>query len=146
MKTRPVGVTILVVLDCFGVAFYAAMAVFALVDQGRTADFLNGMSGGGTGPSPLLRMGAFLPYYFLLMAIFTTILAWGLWKLKNWTRIIVLALIALSIVGGAAGMIMGSGQATTAGQVAAGLRIALAILIFWYLSSATVRAAFRPEA
>ena len=54
--------------------------------------------------------------------------------------------LAAVIVLATARLVDVSGQATTAGQVVAVLRIAVAILIFWYLSSAPVRAAFHPEA
>jgi hypothetical protein len=145
MKNRPVGVTILVAIDFLGVAFYLVLAMLFLANREQGTKLLEGMSGAGTGPAPLLRTGAFLPFYFLTMAIFTGVLGWGLWKLKNWARIILLVIIGLSLFGAAIHIIAVWSYPTAGGFAVALLRVAVAIVIFGYLSSAPVRDAFRPE-
>jgi len=146
MKKRPLGITILSCISFLGAAFYCVLALLATVDRTRLRSLLEGMSGGGTGPAPLLRMDAILPFYFVVMAAFTAVLGWGLWKLKNWVRLIVLVIIGLSVIGGAIEIIRAWPQSTMTGLVMALLRVAVAILIFSYLCRASVRAAFGPGA
>jgi len=146
MKNRPMGVTILACISFLGVAFYCVLALLAAVDRTTLRGLLEGMSGGGTGPAPLMRLGGILPLYFAVMAVITATLGWGLWKLKNWVRLIVLVIIGLSVIGGAIEVFRAWPRSTMAGLVMGLLRVAVAILIFSYLCSASVRAAFRPEA
>lgn len=145
MKTRPLGITILAVLGFLSVLFYGALTVLALMNPTQAGNLLQGMSGGGAGPAPLQNLGAILPAYFLITGLITAALCWGLWKLKNWARIICLVLIGVSVVGGAVGVSMAWSHATAAGTISALVRLLIAILIFVYLCSARVRAAFRPE-
>lgn len=146
MKSRPLGVTVLTCISFLGVAFYFALALLAALDRPRLRGLLEGISGGRTGPAPLLHMGAILPFYFVIMAGVTAALGWGLWRLKNWVRLTVLVIVGLSVIAGAIEIISAWSRSTIEGIVTAMLRVAVAILIFSYLRSASVRAAFRPDA
>jgi hypothetical protein len=55
----------------------------------------------------LLRLGPLLPFYFLLMGVLPGALGWGFWTLKNWARLIVSALLVISLVGAAVEMVHG---------------------------------------
>ena len=146
MKSRPIGITILAVLGFLSVAFYGVLTVLALMNPTQAGNLLQGMSGGGANPAPLQNLGAILPAYFVVIGLITGALSWGLWKLKNWARIVCLVLIGLSVIGGAVGVSMAWSHSTMPATIVALVRLLIAILIFVYLCSAGVRAAFRPEA
>lgn len=145
MKKRPLGITILVCIGLLGTVFYCALALTAAANPGRLRSILEGMSGGGTGPAQLLRLGTMLPLYFVVMAVFTGVLCWGLWRLKNWVRLVVIVIIGLSVLGGAMEIVRGLPQSTAVGIVSAVVRLLIAIAILWYLCSKSVRAAFLPR-
>jgi hypothetical protein len=146
MKKRLWGVTILSCVAFLNVVFYLVLAVRGMMNMEKLRSTIEGMSAGGTGPLLLLRLGSLLPFYFLLMAVLVSALAWGLWSLKNWARLIVLALIAISLVGAAVEIIHGWPASDAKGIAIALMRVAIAILIFWYLCLAPVRAAFHGQA
>jgi hypothetical protein len=143
VKPRPLGVTILAVLLFLNVGTYAALIVLAIRSPDQLAVLLQGMMSGPTvGPSPLLQLGAFLPVFFLAIAIFMGLLGRGLWRLKNWARIVVLFLVVISAAIGIVEVARSlSGMDATA-WISAIARIAISVLVALYLSSAKVRAAF----
>ncbi len=144
MKTRPIGITVLAVLGFLSVLFYLVMTVIALINPAQVNNLLQGMSGGGAGPAPLQHLAAILPAYFLVTGLISAALSWGLWTLKNWARILCLVLIGLSVIGGAVGIAVAWSHSSFPATVAALVRLLIAIVIFVYLNSPSVRAAFRP--
>jgi hypothetical protein len=142
MKTRPIGITILAVLGFLSVLFYLIMTVIALVNPAQANNLLQGMSGGGAGPAPLQQLAAILPAYFLITGLISGGLSWGLWNLKNWARIVCLVLIVISVIGGAVGIAAAWSHSTVPATISALVRLLIAILIFVYLCSSGVRAAF----
>jgi len=149
MKPRPLGITILSVLLFLNSAFYVVLAALSVVNHNALAALLWAISPGGAGPAVAhLSMGrTFEPVYYCAMISFTGLLAWGFWKLWNWTRVVSLVLIAVNLLGTAvAPFIMargGSGAAGVAPMVRIIISTLISLLIGWYLLSAKVRAAFR---
>jgi hypothetical protein len=143
VKPRPLGVTILAVLLFLNVGTYGALIVMAIHSPDQLAVLLQGMMpGSSVGPSPLLQLGAFLPVFFLAIAIFMGLLGRGLWRLKNWARIVVLFLVVASAAIGIVEVARNlSGMDATA-WISAIAQIAISVLVALYLSSAKVRAAF----
>ncbi len=87
--------------------------------------------------------GAIMIFY----GIFNLAVGWGLLKLFNWARIIMLAIMGLGLAGSAAGILLGGVTHEPVGM--AGLRlIAFAIdaLIVWYLLRPESKRAFTPPA
>jgi hypothetical protein len=143
MQKRLVGLTIVGVLMFIGVLEYVVMAIMGAVSPDRMRDLLEGVTPGGmAGPAVLLKLGAFLPVYFLAMAILTGFIARAFWQLKNWARLLVIVLGAISVLIGAVELIQG---ASAMGRSAIGfaiIRLAIPGLIVWYLSRPKVRASF----
>ncbi len=144
MRTRPIGITIFAVLFAVNAAFYVVLATVAVFNRSALIALLHALSPSGAGPEPLYTaMGRLLPLYYVAMVIVTTALAMGFWRLWNWTRIVVLAMIAISLV------LMVKEvpllvAAPTPGAIALTLvRVALCLLVGWYLFSRPVRHAFR---
>jgi hypothetical protein len=151
MKPRPLGITILSVLLFLNSAFFAVLAALSVVNHSALAALLWAISPGGAGPAVVhLSMGRpFELVYYCAMTLFTGLLAWGFWKLWNWTRVVTLVLIAVSLLGTAFEPFMmargGSGAAGVAPMVRIFISTLISLLIGWYLLSAKVRAAFRPS-
>lgn len=146
MTARPVGITVLAVLLFLNMAAYAMLAVLSILDRNALAAFLQAISPGGAGPAAVhLSMGRLLPVYYTAFVSITGVLAMGFWRLWNWTRIMVLALIGLNFIGAVAETLSAVRRSSADGvflaRVAASVLISL--LVGWYLLSAKVRAAFR---
>lgn len=144
MRTRPIGLTIFAVLFAVNVAFYMVLATLAVFNRNALIALLHALSPSGVGPELLhTAMGHLLPVYYAAMAAVTGALAMGFWRLWNWTRIVVLAMIAISLV------LMVKEvpllvAAPTPGAIALFLvRVALCLLVGGYLFSRPVRHAFR---
>jgi hypothetical protein len=144
MTTRPFGITILAILLAVNTAFYVVLAALALFSSHALQSMLHTLSPSGIGPENMhMAMGRLLPLYYLLMAGATVALAIGFWKLWNGARIVVLALMALSLVGAAAQMRLLLAAPTTTAIVLIVLRLGLIFLLGWYLLRGSVREAFR---
>lgn len=143
MRARPLGVTILALLLFLNIASYVFLIALSIRNPEQLRSLLESiMPGAGAGPGSLMRLGAFIPVYFLGMAIVTGLVARALWGLKNWARITVMVLAVISAVLGIAefvGSLSAVNPLTLAGAVA---RIGLSLAVAWYLNSAKVRAAF----
>src|SRR3989304_4872730 len=138
---RPTGVTILAVLNFIGAAFYILLALGFMLGMG----LLGGMMGqaGGEGSAGamgmLMGLGVVGGGVVLIVAI---LLGWGMWKLKNWARIITIVLCALGALGALAGVAI----AAMAGQmISAGFNLVFLLIyawIIWYLLRPHVKEAF----
>lgn len=145
MKPRPLGVTILAVLLLLNVGAYAALIVLDIRYPDQLRTLLEGATPGSSmGPAPLLQLGAFLPVYFLAMAIFTGFVGRGLWRLKNWARLVVIFLAGISAALGLIEMVRYFRAMDAVAWVSALVRIGIAALVAWYLS-AKARSAFVKE-
>ena len=147
MSSRPVGITIISVLLLLNVAFYVVLAVLSIVNHDALASLLWAISPGGAGPAAVhLSMGRFELVYYCAMILLTSALAMGFWKLWNWTRIVILVLIGINLIGvAAAPLVMArGGMASAAPLVRIVVSVLISLLVGWYLLSAKVRAAFRP--
>ncbi|MGA8873212.1 MAG: hypothetical protein WB460_18850 [Candidatus Acidiferrales bacterium] len=145
MRSRPVGITILSVLLLLNVAFYAVLAVLSIVNHDALAALLWAISPGGAGPAAVhLAMGRFELVYYGAMISCTGVLALGFWKLWNWTRIVILVLIGVNLLGAAVAPFIIVRSLVPLLRVA--VSVVISILIGWYLVSAKVRAAFCPPA
>ncbi len=147
MKPRPIGVSILAVLYFVGAASYIALATISIVNRDLLRRILEALTpGGGAGPAPLLRMGAMLPLYFLVMVGVSAALGLGMWNLKNWARIITLILIGLSLVGTMVEMAPVLSHLSVGALLLDLLRLCLSIFFAWYLFRPAIRAAFKAGA
>ena len=147
MPKRPLGITILALLSGVGVAQYAVLAALAVFDRTALDGLLRALSPSGTGPESLhSAMGRWLPFYYLAMTGLSGAMALGFWRLWNWVRLVILAMIAISLVlmiGELPGL-FAEPSAKAFGLTA--LRVGLSALWVWYLLRRPVREAFRPPA
>jgi hypothetical protein len=143
MRARPLGVTILAVLLFLNIASYVFLIVLSIRSPEQLRSLLESMMpGAGVGPGSLMRLGAFVPVYFLGMAIVTGLVGRALWKLKNWARITVMVLAGISAALGVVELVGSFPGANPLSLAGALVRIGLSLAVAWYLNSAKVRAAF----
>ena len=143
MRTRPVGVTILAVLLAVNAVFYVVIAAVALFNRDALRYMLHTLSPSGMGPESMhLAMGGMLPLYYGLMAGATALLATGFWKLWNWARVVVLALIGVSFLAMVVELRLLFAAPTTSAFATTAFRLGLMAFCAWYLLHGPVRDAF----
>ncbi len=146
MSRRPLGITIGAILFAANAAYYVGFAALAIFNRDALRSVFRALSPSGMGPEAAqMAMGRLLPLYYVLMSGLTVTLAIGFWKLWNWSRIVVLALLGLSLlslIGEVRPLIAGP---TTSAIALTVLRLGLIALVGWYLLRASVRSAFRQQ-
>lgn len=147
MKSRPIGITILAFLFALNVAVFVVFAVLAVFNHDALVAVLHALSPSGAGPETIhSSMGRGQPLYYSAMAILTCAMAMGFWKVQNWARIVMLALITLSLVLMTTELRSLLAAPTAAAIFLTVVRIALSVFWLWYLLRRPVRDAFRREA
>lgn len=146
MKARPIGISIVALLFALNVAAYLTFALLAVFNHGALVAILHMLSPSGAGPETIHRsMGRVQPLYYSAMAVLTCAMAVGFWKLQNWARIVMLALITLSLVLMTTEMRSLLAAPTAAAITLTLVRIALSVFWLWYLLRRPVRDVFRRE-
>lgn len=143
MKPRPAGVIVFAILYLLNACFYTYLVVLGFFARDKLASFLGAStSPAGVGPSALLRLGNLLPFYFLVMAAATTALAFGMWRLKNWARIVTMTLVGLSVLDAIFMLFKEFSHFAAADFARMFLALVICVVVLWYLSRKTVRASF----
>ncbi len=148
MRKRPLGITIASILSFIATAQYVVLFALTLINSAAVFAYLHALSPGGSGPEKIhLAMGRFEAPYYAAMALLTGLLGYGFWKLWNWTRLVVLVMVGISL----AGALLTVPQLAHGGSASAwalwAVRIVLCVLWGWYLTRSSVREAFhRPAA
>jgi hypothetical protein len=143
MKSRPAGIVLFAILYLVNAAFYGYLIVLGFFARDKLAAFLNSStSPAGVGPSGLLSLGKLLPFYFVAMAAVTLALALGMWRLKNWARIVTMLLVGISLLDAAYMLIKTFAHFVAADFVRLLGATAIGIVVLWYLNRKAVRASF----
>jgi hypothetical protein len=144
MKTRPLGVSVMAVLYFISVATYGALALLSAASPDKVRSLLTmATTGAEPGPAPLLVLGAFLPVYFLAMALASYFLGRGMWRLKQWAWIVTVILCGVSLAVGGIELLRSMHGMDAMARATAWLRIGFTALVIWYLGLRRVREAFR---
>jgi hypothetical protein len=137
VRIRPLGVTILAILEILGGLFELLLAFgfFALAALINVADIRNRI--GTSVPDWVLNnapvfFGA-LGVFFLIMGILSLVLAWAFLKGKNWARLLAIIFLVLSIIGSVIGIIGGTSLVSVA------ISILIPLIIVWYLFRPNVK-------
>ena len=109
---------------------------FGLVQtKGTTGIFANGFVGGA---------GIFLAVIILPVAMAVVILGVGLWRMRQWARIVAVGLIALNVTFCISGLLRSWTHFGDKSFFWALIFIISGLGMIWYLSKAEVKAAFGP--
>lgn len=140
---RPVGVTILAILYFLGALGCILGGILSMVGGGLAATLGNQAGSQGAGAAILGALGAAAGVVILILGALYVLLGWGMWKLKNWARIITIILMALGVAGALFGVVGLLAHFSVFGLVLTVFWLAIYSLIIWYLVKPDVKAAFQ---
>lgn len=141
---RPTGVTIISVLNFIGAGFclLGALGMF-LAGAVITQMVRSSAAAGPAGMQALAAgMGAILGVIFIIVAGLYLLVGIGLWKLANWARILQIVLLALGLVFGVFGLLIGAAQFNLGVTVIRLIIMAIEAWILIYLFRPHVKQAF----
>ncbi len=139
---RPTGVTVLAVLNFLGAGLYALLAVlFFLIGAGGAASGMMSEMGGGAAAF-LLGLGAAVGVILLIFAAIGLAIGIGMWKLRNWARIVTIVLVGLSLLLGVLGLLGSLIAFELVSLIFQAIFVALYAWIIWYLFQPHVKQAF----
>jgi len=102
---RPTGVTVLAILNFLGAACMVIFGLLFMLGLGL-AGMGAGSSGEGGAMALLLGLGAVAGVIFLVFAAVAIVVGIGLWRLRNWARILTIVLAAISLLPLLPGLLM----------------------------------------
>jgi hypothetical protein len=138
---RPTGVALIAWYHFLSALLLVLFAVSLMV--GGTV--LGAMLAAGHS-SPLAGMGLLVgmvgAVFFLFYAAIAGVAGYGLWTLREWGRILSIALAVLSLVFSLPGLLMMGAHLNLFFGTYRLVRIAISILMIWYLMQPPIKAAF----
>ena len=138
---RPIGVTILAILEFIGAGFLILVGLLLLVGM----SMLGAMGRGGEGASMmgiLGALGAAAGVVVIILALIPLAIGIGLWKLRNWARILVIIFAGLGALGNTVRVIWGLGSGDMLNTVGGIIGLGIQALILWYMFQPHVKQAF----
>jgi hypothetical protein len=91
---RPVGVTILAILNFIGAAFCLLAGIVTILGGGFIATMLSQQGSGASGI--LAGLGAAAGVFIIICGGLGGLVGFGLWKLKEWARIVSIVLVGIN--------------------------------------------------
>ena len=142
---RPGGVTAISIFWFVLGGLCAIGGIFAMVGGGFIATMLNqqGQAGSSGMAGILAGLGAALGVLFLLFAACYVVMAIGLWKLKEWARIVGVVLTGIAVLLQLPGLFAALTHFSLGRLLWTALWIAIDCLIIVYLLKPEVKAAFQ---
>jgi hypothetical protein len=139
---RPTGVTLIALYHFLAAALLILLAIALMV--GGTVlggTFGSGRFGGALG----LFVGVVGAAITLVFAVVAGVAGYGVWNLREWGRILCIALAAIALLFSVPGLLM---MGLHLGFFFGGyrlIRIAISVLIIWYLVQPQIKALFQPR-
>jgi hypothetical protein len=143
---RPVGVTILAILNFIGAAFCLLSGIGIILGGGFIATMLSQQGQGSAGAAGLLAgLGAAAGVCIIIAGGISALVGFGLWKLKGWARIISIVLFGISAALNLLGMLGTLAHFNVFALMWGAFWIAVDAFVIWYLLKPDVKAAFQPR-
>ncbi len=137
---RPTGVTVLAILDFLGALCLIGAGLLFLLGMGIAgAGMMSQARGGG---ALLAGLGAVGGVVFLVFAAISAVVGIGLWKLRNWARIITIAFAGLGVLSGLLGFLTMLLHFSLVGLLFRLVGLGINGLIIWYMLQPHVKQAF----
>lgn len=146
---RPTGVTVLAILDFIGAGLCVLIGLLMIVGGGFMATMMSQQGGqGSAGVAGLFAgLGAVAGVFAIIFGGVCALLGFGLWKLKEWARIVSIVLTGISGAFQLFGLLGSLAHFNLFAVVWSLFWLAIDALIIWYLLKPEVRAAFQaPQA
>jgi hypothetical protein len=138
---RPVGVTILAVLDFIGAAFCLLGGIAVILGGGVIATLLSQQGAGASGI--LAGLGAAAGVFIIIIGGIAALVGFGLWKLKGWARVVSIVLYGISAALQLLGLLGSLAHFNAFAVIWSVFWVAIDALIIWYLLKPEVKAAFQ---
>ncbi|HXE76125.1 MAG TPA: DUF2127 domain-containing protein [Candidatus Xenobia bacterium] len=138
---RPTGVTILAVLEFISAGALILIGLLLLVGGG----VLGAMSGGGEGSSfmgVLGALGAVAGIVLIVVSAIPLLVGIGLWKLKNWARVLAIVFSGIGVVSNLFGILGGVSTGEIVSVSSGVIGLGINVLILWYMFQPHVKQAF----
>jgi hypothetical protein len=144
---RPVGVTILAILNFIGAAFCLLGGIAMILGGGFIATMLSQQGQGSAGAAGILAgLGAAAGVFIIIIGGVSALVGFGMWKLKGWARIVSIVLFAISAVMQLLGLLGSLAHFNVFAVVWSLFWVAVDAFVIWYLLKPEVKAAFQPPA
>jgi uncharacterized membrane protein (DUF2068 family) len=140
-RRRPLGVSIIAILEAIEGIFFLVLAILALVAviaaaNSAGATIVNGYTITGAVVSAVAGV---LAGVFLVVGLLSLLFAWGLWTLKRWAF---WATVIIQVISLANSVIAFTQANANIGAIVVGMILPIVILLY-FLFDSNVRAAFR---
>jgi hypothetical protein len=144
---RPVGVTILAVLNFIGAALCLLGGIGMILGGGFIATMLSQQGQGSAGAAGVLAgLGAAAGVFIIIIGGISALLGFGLWKLKGWARIVSIVLYGISGALQLLGLLGTLAHFNVLALVWSVFWVAVDAFVIWYLLKPEVKAAFQSPA
>ena len=142
---RPVGVTILAILNFIGAAFCLLGGIGMILGGGFIASMLSQQGQGSAGAAGILAgLGAAAGVFIIIIGGVSALVGFGLWKLKAWARIVSIVLWGINAAFQLLGILGTLTHFNLFGLIWGVFWIAVDAFVIWYLLKPEVKAAFQP--
>ena len=139
---RPVGVTILAILNFIGAGFCLLGGIGMILGGGFIATMLS--QGQGAGAAGILAgLGAAAGVFIIIVGGISAFVGFGLWKLKEWARIVSIVLYGISAALQLLGLLGSLAHFNAFAVVWSVFWVAVDAFVIWYLLKPEVKAAFQ---
>jgi hypothetical protein len=154
--SKPVGVTLIGVLDFLGMAFWAAIGLFCLVGMSFLGAFITKIAAQSQQQLPpgtnltaiMASVGVVMAIMFFVVALIAALIGWGMLKLKNWARIMSIIWSSVGVLLCGLFLLLSLLRFNLFSVMFYGFWFAVNGVIIWYLLQSQIRIAFagRPQA
>jgi hypothetical protein len=143
---RPVGVTILAILNFIGAAFCLLGGIAMILGGGFIATMLSQQGQGSAGAAGILAgLGAAAGVFIIIIGGVSALVGFGLWKLKGWARIVSIVLFAISGAFQLLGILGTLAHFNLFALIWGAFWVAVDAFVIWYLLKPEVKAAFQQQ-
>jgi hypothetical protein len=140
---RPVGVTILALFEFFIATLLTFLAIASGLGLGVLGAILARTSRlGGPAAGIVVGTGMMVGVIILVFAVLFAVLGFGLWNLRNWSRVATMVLCVLGALGASIGLMLALLHFRIFGVMVSSVRLSIDLLVLWYLSQPHVRESF----
>ncbi len=144
---RPTGVVLIAVYHFLSALFLVFFAITLVVGGSLLAAFFGkGDIGPFSGMGIGLAVGVVGGIFFFLFALVAVIAGYGIWAMKEWGRILSIVLAVIALVFSFPGLLMMGIHLHLFFGTYRLFRIAISILIIWYLVQPQIKTLFQDHA
>lgn len=142
---RPVGITILAILNFIGATFCLLGGIGMILGGGFIATMLSQQGQGSAGAASILAgLGAAAGVFIIIVGGVSALVGFGLWKLKGWARIVSIILWGINLAFQLLGILGTLTHFNLFALIWGVFWVAVDAFVIWYLLKPEVKAAFQP--